>query len=123
MEYAHTHKWTDQMFELFALNFKPITSIVLMVGSFIFAQANILQEGFDQLFSLGLLLIAVIVIWKAFNKKDESQTELLKAKTETLQTIIDGLQEDKKQLKKRVDDLYVEIERLNSVINNLRGED
>ncbi|MDR9419439.1 hypothetical protein, partial [Gracilimonas sp.] len=42
------------------------------------AQASIIEQGFDQLFSLGLLIVAVIVIWKAFTKKDESETQLLR---------------------------------------------
>ena len=49
-----------------------------IISSWIIAQASIVEQGFDQLFSLGLLIVAVIVVWKAFNKKDESESQLLR---------------------------------------------
>ena len=72
------------MSELINLKIKVAISIVSLVVSWfiaqapIIAQASIIEQGFDQLFSLGLLVVAVLVIWKAFTKKDESETQLLK---------------------------------------------
>lgn len=66
------------MSELINLKIKVAISIVSLVVSWFIAQASIIEQGFDQLFSLGLLVVAVLVIWKAFTKKDESETKLLK---------------------------------------------
>ena len=77
-----------QMHELINLKIKAGISIISLIASWVMAQASIIEQGFDQLFSLGLLIVAVVVIWKAFSKKDESETRLLKEQIEILQDIL-----------------------------------
>ena len=74
--------------ELINLKIKAAISIISIITSWFIAQANMIEKGFDQLFSLGLLVIAVTVIWKAFSKKDESETQLLKEQIQILQDIL-----------------------------------
>ena len=75
------------MVDLIDLKIKVSISIISLVTSWFIAQASVIEQGFDQLFSLGLLLVAVIVIWKAFSKKDESETQLLREQIKLLQDI------------------------------------
>lgn len=76
------------MTELINLKIKAAISIISLVTSWFIAQASVIEQGFDQLFSLGLLLVAVVVIWKAFSKKDESETRLLREQVEILKAIV-----------------------------------
>lgn len=66
------------MAELLSQKVQALIAIMTIISSWIIAQASIVEQGFDQLFSLGLLIVAVIVVWKAFNKKDESESQLLR---------------------------------------------
>ena len=77
-----------QMQELIHLKIKAGISIISLIVSWFVAQASVIEQGFDQLFSLGLLIVAVIVIWKAFSKKDESETRLLREQIDILQDIL-----------------------------------
>ena len=74
--------------ELINLKIKAGISIISLIASWFIAQASVIEQGFDQLFSLGLLVVAVIVIWKAFSKKDESETRLLREQIDILQDIL-----------------------------------
>lgn len=76
------------MTELINLKIKAAISIISLVTSWFIAQASVIEQGFDQLFSLGLLLVAVVVIWKAFSKKDESETRLLREQVDILKAIV-----------------------------------
>lgn len=76
------------MTELINLKIKAAISIISLITSWFIAQASVIEQGFDQLFSLGLLLVAVVVIWKAFSKKDESETRLLREQVEILKAIV-----------------------------------
>ena len=76
------------MTELINLKIKAAISITSIITSWLIAQASVIDQGFDQLFSLGLLVVAVIVIWKAFSKKDESETRLLREQIDILQDIL-----------------------------------
>ena len=76
------------MTELINLKIKAAISITSIITSWFIAQASVIDQGFDQLFSLGLLVVAVIVIWKAFSKKDESETRLLREQIDILQDIL-----------------------------------
>lgn len=70
-----------------------------MVVSWVYAQATgIIDGGFDQLFSIGLLIVAVVTVWKAFMMKDQSETRLLREQIK--------LQQDQiKQLQRHIDTL------------------
>jgi len=74
-ESNHVLKMYDQIL------FKSV-SIASLVGAWAIQQISdiepIISQGFDQLFSIGLLVVAVIVIWKAFAQKDANETQLLK---------------------------------------------
>ena len=76
------------MTELINLKIKAGISIISLIVSWFISQASVIEQGFDQLFSLGLLVVAVIVIWKAFSKKDESETRLLREQIDILQDIL-----------------------------------
>lgn len=85
--------------QLINMKLQAVIGILTLVVSWIVAQAFQIGEGHDQLYSLGLLSAAVIVIWKAFTKKDESETKLLREQIkiqkdhiEQLQKIIDKLE-------------------------------
>lgn len=85
------------MSELINLKIKAAIAIISLVVSWIIAQlptdtSSIIADGFDQLFSLGLLIVAVVVIWKAFSKKDESETALLKEQIQIQKDHIEQLQ-------------------------------
>ena len=67
-----------QMHEFISLKFQSLIAQASLIASWFIAQASIIEQGFDQLFSLGLLIVAVVVIWKAFSRKDESESALLK---------------------------------------------
>jgi membrane protein implicated in regulation of membrane protease activity len=82
------------MSELISLKIKAAISITSIIFSWIIAQASLVDTGFDQLFSIGLLLIAVMVIWKAFSRKDESETQLLREQIDILNGYIDVLRDD-----------------------------
>jgi len=66
------------MAELLSQKVQALIAMMTMIVSWIIAQGSIVEQGFDQLFSLGLLIVAIIVVWKAFNKKDESESQLLR---------------------------------------------
>ena len=78
----------SRMTELINLKIKAAISIISIITSWFIAQASLIEQGFDQLFSLGLLIVAVTVIWKAFSRKDESETQLLREQIEILQDIV-----------------------------------
>jgi len=85
------------MAELLSQKMQALIAMMTMIVSWIIAQGAIVEQGFDQLFSLGLLIVAITVVWKAFNKKDESESQLLrdqiKAKDDLIEIqkdIIDG---------------------------------
>ena len=86
------------MTEFIHLKIKAGISIISIITSWFIAQASLIEQGFDQLFSLGLLVVAVIVIWKAFSKKDESETKLLREQIEILQDIV---KDQREQINKR----------------------
>ena len=86
------------MTEFIHLKIKAGISIISIITSWFIAQASLIEQGFDQLFSLGLLIVAVTVIWKAFSKKDESETKLLREQIEILQDIV---KDQREQINKR----------------------
>ena len=92
-----------QMQELIHLKIKAGISIISLIVSWFVAQASVIEQGFDQLFSLGLLLVAVVVIWKAFSKKDESETKLLREQIDILQDILKDQRETISRLENRGD--------------------
>ena len=87
------------MFQLINLKIKAAFSITSIIVAWIFAQVPMIEDGFDKLFSIGLLMVAVVVIWKAFSRKDESETELLKEQIEIQQKQIEYLQDHIETLK------------------------
>ena len=93
------------MSELINLKIKAGISIISLIVSWFIAQASVIEQGFDQLFSLGLLVVAVIVIWKAFSKKDESETQLHKEQIKILQDIIKDQRKTIEELKKEIQDI------------------
>lgn len=66
------------MYELIIQKIQVAISTVLMSVAWIISQFPILEQGYDQLFSIGLLITAVVVIWKAFSAKDASETKILR---------------------------------------------
>ena len=76
------------MTEFLTLKLQAFFAQVIIIASWFIAQASVIEQGFDQLFSLGLLIVAVVVIWKAFSRKDESETRLLREQIEILQDIL-----------------------------------
>ena len=92
-----------QMQELIHLKIKAGISIISLIISWFVAQASVIEQGFDQLFSLGLLIVAVVVIWKAFSKKDESETKLLREQIDILQDILKDQRETISRLENRGD--------------------
>lgn len=89
------------MTELINLKIKAAISIISLITSWLIAQASVIEQGFDQLFSLGLLLVAVVVIWKAFSKKDESETRLLREQVDILKAIVTDQQKTIEKLTKK----------------------
>ena len=92
-----------QMHELINLKIKAGISIISLIVSWFVAQVSMIEQGFDQLFSLGLLIVAVVVIWKAFSKKDESETRLLREQIDILQDILKDQRETISRLENRGD--------------------
>ena len=99
------------MTELINLKIKAAISIISMITSWFIAQATMIDQGFDQLFSLGLLIVAVTVIWKAFSRKDESETQLLRDQIQIMRDIEEHrvnemklLRDDIKELKKTIEE-------------------
>ena len=93
------------MTELINLKIKAAISIISIITSWFIAQASMIEQGFDQLFSLGLLVVAVMVIWKAFSKKDESETQLLREQIQILQDIVKEQRKTIEELKKEIRDV------------------
>ena len=93
------------MTELINLKIKAAISIISIITSWFIAQASMIEQGFDQLFSLGLLVVAVTVIWKAFSKKDESETQLHKEQIQILQDIVQDRRKTIEELKKEIRDI------------------
>jgi len=93
------------MTELINLKIKAAISIISIITSWFIAQASMIEQGFDQLFSLGLLVVAVTVIWKAFSKKDESETQLHKEQIQILQDIVKDRRKTIEELKKEIRDI------------------
>ena len=77
------------MAELLSQQVQALIAIMTIISSWIIAQASIVEQGFDQLFSLGLLIVAVVVVWKAFNKKDESESQLLRDQIQAKDDLIE----------------------------------
>ena len=99
------------MTELINLKIKAANSIISIITSWFIAQASLIEQGFDQLFSLGLLIVAVTVIWKAFSRKDESETQLLREQIQILRDIEEHrvnemklLRDDIKEFKKTIEE-------------------
>lgn len=99
------------MTELIHQKIKAGISIISIITSWFIAQASMIEQGFDQLFSLGLLLVAVTVIWKAFSRKDESETQLLREQIQILRDIEEHrvnemklLRDDIKEFKKTIEE-------------------
>ena len=99
------------MTELIHQKIKAGISIISIITSWFIAQASMIEQGFDQLFSLGLLLVAVTVIWKAFSRKDESETQLLREQIQILRDIEEHrvnemklLRDDIKEFKKVIEE-------------------
>ena len=93
------------MTELINLKIKAAISITSIITSWFIAQGTMIDQGFDQLFSLGLLIVAVTVIWKAFSKKDESETQLHKEQIQILQDILKDQRKTIEELKKEIQDI------------------
>lgn len=89
------------MSEIINMKIQAAIAIVSLIVSWLIAQASIIEQGFDQLFSLGLLIVAVVVIWKAFSKKDESETQLLRDQISLLQDVLEDQRETIKDLNDR----------------------
>ena len=89
-------------------------SIISLIVSWVYAQAQgFIDQGFDQLFSIGLLVVAVITIWKAFLSKDKSETTLLKEQIKLQQDQIKQQQreiEDKREERNRLVDRISKIQ-------------
>lgn len=99
------------MIELINIKIRAAISILSLTGSWVIAQATpVLDTAFDQLFSLGLLVVAVVVIWKAFTKKDESETALLKEHISLLQQEKDLQKSHISTLRDRIDDLQKKVD-------------
>ena len=77
------------MAELLSQKVQALIAIMTIISSWIIAQASIVEQGFDQLFSLGLLIVAVVVVWKAFNRKDESESQLLRDQIQAKDDLIE----------------------------------
>ena len=92
-----------QMQEIVTVKLQAFFSIATIIASWFIAQASVIEQGFDQLFSLGLLIVAVVVIWKAFSKKDESETKLLREQIDILQDILKDQRETISRLENRGD--------------------
>jgi ABC-type nickel/cobalt efflux system permease component RcnA len=101
-----------------SFNYNPLTmlndiivaktlAIITLVTSWLVYQASeiapIISQGFDQLFSIGLLIIAVVIIWKAFTKKDESESEATKQVIARLEQIITAQEKHIETLTKNKD--------------------
>ena len=102
--------------------FKSV-SIASLVGAWAIQQVSdiepIVSQGFDQLFSIGLLVVAVIVIWKAFSKKDESETKLLTEQVKMYKEYY-SVQEDRIKLQKeQITELTSQIHKANDNIERL----
>lgn len=93
------------------------TGALLTIVATYIAQSGILEKGFDQLFSIGLLMVAVWVIWKAFNKKDESETSLLEEKHLMYKQQAELYREEIKTVKEYNEHLKQEIQSLKAEIN------
>lgn len=81
------------MTELITWQVKFITSMIMVVFSWVFAQAStfepFISQGFDQLISLGFAAVAVTVLWKALNQRNKEMAEFKRE-------IIDDLREQLK---------------------------
>lgn len=79
----------------------------------------IISQSFDQLFSIGLLVVAVVVIWKAFAKKDESETRLLTEQVKMYKEY-HNVQEDRIKLQKeQIRELTTQVRKANDNIERL----
>ena len=84
-------------------------------------QLEIVTGGYEDVTIVGLLITAIIIIWKAFNKKDASESKMQQQNIDLLTSIIERMEKKDeerqnhiKRLQDTVDDLKKDIDNLNT---------
>ena len=117
MEAVEPKKEGLGLFQLIEYKIQAIISGLMIVFAFVVDQAQIVSGQYEDITIVGLLITAIIVIWKAFNRKDESETKLLKEQISLLHSIIERMEKKDQEKKDMINDLRHEIDSLKRNIN------
>lgn len=99
--------------EIIAQKIQAAISVMFLFSSWFIAQFPIVDSAGDEIISIGLLVAAVVTIWKAFNRKDANETRVLEETIKIQQGHIEAqnrLSEKQQKMYDELQDMYKDLQ-------------